>query len=273
MNPSQLAINSVSTRQDSLPDLLDAYAAAGFENVEFQLGAVHEYLDAGHDVDDVRSLLVERDLRCVGGFESTVSCFGGDPVEDNREIIENARILSDLGAETMVVGTDGPDTGDEHGEDPDVVDACSEAFAAVARRVDLTLCLEFNWSPVVRSLRSATLVSRGSRRENVGVLFDPAHYHCTPTKFEDLTETTVAEIAHVHVDDMVDRPGDLSHPNDDRALPGEGHLDLDRLLGRVESAGYDGYFSIELFDDDLRAIPPEDAARRMYESLEGLCEG
>lgn len=269
MDPSQLAINSVSTRQDRLPELLDAYAAAGFENVEFQLGAVHEYLDGGHDVEDVRSLLAERDLRCVGGFESTVACFGDDPIEDNEGIIENARILADLGADTMVVGTDGPDANDASGG-TDVVDACSETLAAIARRVDLTICLEFNWSPVVRSLRSAALVSRASGRANVGVLFDPAHYHCTPTKFGDITEETVAEIAHVHVDDMADRPGDLSHPNDDRVLPGEGHLDLDRLLGRVESAGYDGYFSIELFDDDLRAIPPEDAARRMYESLEGL---
>jgi len=115
-------------------------------------------------------------------------------------------------------------------------------------------------------------VARRSGRLNVGVLFDPAHYHCTPSKFEQLTPETVSLIKHVHVNDMRDKPGELSDCNTDRALPGQGILDLRALFGQIERGGYTGFFSIEMFDEALAALPPEDAARRMYDSLLPLCD-
>ena len=47
MTPDRIAINSVSTRQTPLEESLDAYAAAGFKNVEFQLRLVKDWLKAG----------------------------------------------------------------------------------------------------------------------------------------------------------------------------------------------------------------------------------
>jgi len=95
-----------------------------------------------------------------------------------------------------------------------------------------TLCLEFNWSPIVKS---------------------------------------VASIGHVHVDDMADKPGELSNCNADRTLPGAGCLDLGQIFGRLEAFGYAGCFSIEMFDEDLWAMPATIAAKRMYASLLPLC--
>jgi sugar phosphate isomerase/epimerase len=148
-------------------------------------------------------------------------------------------------------------------------------FAEVADAIQdtgVTLCIEFNWSPLVKSFRSAAEIARRSGRNNVGVVFDPAHYHCTPTKFDQLTEANVATIHHVHVDDMRDKPAELSNCNSDRALPGQGILDLRALYGEIERHGYAGYFSIEMFDERLWSMPVREAARLMYESLLPLCE-
>jgi 2-keto-myo-inositol isomerase len=71
---------------------------------------------------------------------------------------------------------------------------------------------------------------------------------------------------------MRDKPPELSNCNSDRVLPGEGILDLPAILGQIERHGYEGAFSIELFNEDLWAMPVEEAARRMYESLLLLCE-
>ena len=46
MTPDRIAINSVSTRQNSLDDSLEAYAAAGFKNVEIQSGGLRGWLMA-----------------------------------------------------------------------------------------------------------------------------------------------------------------------------------------------------------------------------------
>jgi len=272
MDSSRLAINSVSTGAERLDAALAAYADAGFENVEFHLGAVHEYLDDGHGIGDVSDLLARHDLTCIGGFETSVACFGDGPdvVTDNERVVRNAELLDALDAEVLIVGTDGPHDG---GTDADVLDECARTFADLAEHLshtDVTLGIEFNWSPVVRSLRSAATVSRRSGVDNVGVVFDPAHYHCTPTKFAELTPSNVDEIVHVHVDDVVDKPGDLSHCNDDRALPGEGHLDLDALFDRIDAGGYGGYYSVELFDERFREMPVERAADRLYRSLASL---
>jgi sugar phosphate isomerase/epimerase len=157
----------------------------------------------------------------------------------------------------------------------DPIGEMAAVFAQVADRIassGVTLCIEFNWSPLVKSLYTAADIAQRSGRSNVGVLFDPAHYYCTPTKFEQLTEENVAMIRHVHVDDMRDKPPELSNCNSDRVLPGQGILDLPALLGRLEQYGYDGYFSIELFNEELWAMPVTEAASLMYDSLLWLCE-
>ncbi len=269
MKTTQLAINSVSTMRADLEECLAAYHAAGFQNVEFVLKHVKEYLAQNHTVDDVRALLDKYELKCIGGFETGVECFS--PAEqraaNHARILENAQLLSQLGATCMVVGTDGP-------ADPasvaDPVAEIAKVFAQVAKTIKptgITLCLEFNWSPVVKSLRTAADIARKTRASNVGVLFDPAHYHCTPTKFDQLNERNIAMIRHVHVDDMNDKPGELSNCNSDRALPGKGCLDLQAIFKQIEKYGYTGYFSIEMFSEKLWAMPAKKAAKLMYDSL------
>ena len=209
MKMSQLAINSVSTVRSDLEECLAAYHEAGFQNVEFVLKHVKEYMALGHDVSDVRDLLDKYQLHCIGGFETGVECFSPPEqrVENHARIVENAKLLSALGAAAMVVGTDGP-------TDPlgasELTGEIARVFAELARKIrptGITLCLEFNWSPVVKSLRTAAEIARKTRMSNVGVLFDPAHYHCTPTKFDQLNAQNIPYIRHVHVDDMNDKPG------------------------------------------------------------------
>lgn len=275
MRVEQLAINSVSTRYAGLEECLAAYAGAGFRNVEFVLSHVKNYLTAGHSLADVRRLLADHELRCIGGFETALFCFAEDArrAENHAAVIANARLLAELGAGALVVGTDGPA---DLKATPDPVGQIADAFAQVAGEIadtGITLCLEFNWSPVVKSLRTAGEVVRRAGQPNVGILFDPAHYHCTPSKLEQIDGINGPVIRHVHVDDMADKPGELSDCNADRALPGQGCLNLPALFGAVEAQGYKGYFSIEMFNKELWEMPAAEAARRMYASLLPLCEG
>ena len=278
MEKSQFAINSVSTIRAGLEECLPAYAAAGFRNVEFPLRHVRDYLDKGHTLADVRRLLDANGLRCVGGFDCAVECFsaGEQRAKNHVRIVENARFLAELGGakqvSVMVVGTDGPP---DLAAVPDPIGEMAATFAVLGEAIagtGVTLCIEFNWSPLVKSLRTAAEIARRSGRDNVGVVFDPAHYYCTPTKFDQLDAANVATIRHVHVDDMRDKPAELSNCNSDRVLPGQGCLDLPALFGQIERHGYAGCFSIELFNEELWAMPVQEAARRMYESMVWLSE-
>ena len=271
MVESQLAINSVSTRHRNLEEALDAYADAGFKNVEFALPHVKGWMKEGREVSDARRLLEERGLHAIGGFEAGVACFSsGDAQAANHALhLENARLIHDLGGGTLVVGTDGPPQ-----VNVEALDTVAEVFNSLARQIeglDVTIAIEFNWSPLIKSLKSALRVAEQVSHPQVGVLFDPAHFYVTSTKFEHLTPEAVHWIKHCHFNDMRDKPGELSDCNGDRVLPGEGILDLRGLIARLEEYGYSGYFSIEMFNEGLWQMPAKEAAARSYQSLLLYC--
>ena len=69
----------------------------------------------------------------------------------------------------------------------------------------------------------------------------------------------------VHINDAP--PGDIMTLDDSmRVLPGEGVIDLTGFLGAIAARGYDGPVSIELFSERLRAMSPEDAAQRAFDT-------
>src|SRR4051812_24517465 len=99
MTETQLAINAISTADAALEDLCAAYAAAGFRNVEFPLQRIKAYLARGKSVDDVKQLLATHTLRCIGGFETHVACFGDTAaMRANHDLqLANARLIAALG--------------------------------------------------------------------------------------------------------------------------------------------------------------------------------
>lgn len=271
MRLSQVAINSVTTKHAGLEDALDAYAGAGFKNIEFVLPLVKDWLAAGHTVADVRALLSARGLRSIGGFQTHVVAFGDDAARAANHAIhlENARLIHELGGGTLVVGTDGPSQ-----PSVEALPALADVLRGLVTQMgglNVSMAIEFNWSPLVKSFHSAVRVAELVNHPQFGVLWDPAHYYTTVTKLEDLKSDWVRWIKHVHIDDMRNKPGELSHCNSDRVLPGQGVIDLPDMIGRLERGGYRGYFSIELFNDDIWRLPAADAARQCYQSMRALC--
>lgn len=270
MNRSQLAINAVTVSLDAqnVPDALAAFAAAGFTQLEFQLGQVKAWLAAGHTAEETKALLDANGLTLLGGFELGLEAFSSPQAQEANLAaqVANARLIDALGGGMLVFGTDGP-AGPVTAETLAVVAERVKAMLAATADLNVTLGLEFNWGPVLKSLRTAVLVAELVGDPRVGVVFDTAHYHCTVTKFEDLTPEVVRRITLVHLNDMRDIPGDLSDCNSDRVLLGDGILPIPSILNALERGGYTGPCSIELFNDDLWAMTPQEVAPVLYQNL------
>jgi 2-keto-myo-inositol isomerase len=266
-------MHSLTTAHRNLEEALDAYATAGFRNVEPYLPLVKAWLEDGHTVEETRRLLDSFDLRIIASSELAVECFHASDVllPNLRANAENARLIAELGGSAMIVHTDGPEQ-----VTPESLEPIARALIDLADATEDTgvdIAVEFNASPVVKSLGSAVRVAEIADYPRVGVLFDTAHYHVTPTKLEDISADSVKWIKHVHLNDMPDVPADLAHRDFDRVLPGEGVMDLPEIISALEGNGYGGFFAIELFNADLWALPAKETARRCYESLLPLCEG
>jgi 4-hydroxyphenylpyruvate dioxygenase len=268
---NQLAINSVSTRHQNLKEALEAYSGAGFQNVEFVLPHVKGWMNEGRSLAEVKSLLADLNLRAIGGFEAGVECFSSPESQERNHALHlgNAQLIHDLGGGTLVVGTDGPGS-----NSLEALETAARVFQGLAQKMEglnVAIAIEFNWSPFVKSLKSAARIAELADHPQVGVLFDPAHYYVTSTKFEHLTPETVRWIKHCHFNDMRDKPGELSDCNGDRVLPGEGVLDLAALIERLETCGYVGYYSIEMFNEDLWRKPAQETAALCYRSMLPFC--
>jgi 2-keto-myo-inositol isomerase len=272
MKAQRLAINSQCTFHWNLEEALDAYSAAGFRCVEPHLNLVKNWLDDGHTVDEARELFESRELRVVASSQLEVMCFGSPDARmpNLRANAENARLIRELGADKMIVGTDGPEQNSVKALD--AVAGAMWNLAEATEDVGVDIAIEFNWSPIIKSLQSAVRVAEIANHPRVGVLFDTAHFHVTPTKLRDINDRSVRYIKHVHLNDMPGIPADLTHRDFDRVLPGEGVIDLPEIILRLEQNGYEGYFSIEMFSAELWKLPAKEAARRCYESLLPLCE-
>jgi 2-keto-myo-inositol isomerase len=152
MKVEQLTINSQCTFHWNLEEALDAYAAAGFRYVEPYLPLVKAWMEDGHTVEQTRELFGSRDLRLVASSELAVECFHASDVllPNLRANAENARLIAELGGSAMIVHTDGPEQ-----VTPASLDPIARALVDLATATeDVDIVVEFNASPVVKSLGS-----------------------------------------------------------------------------------------------------------------------
>ena len=79
---------------------------------------------------------------------------------------------------------------------------------------------------------------------NVGILYDVWHHWDSPTLTEDIADHAALFTA-VQLGDWPDRPD----PGHNRVVPGTGLIPLDRIFAALETAGYRGWYDLELVAD------------------------
>ncbi len=98
---------------------------------------------------------------------------------------------------------------------------------------------------------------------NVGLLVDSFHTYTSGTPFDYLATLPANRIVLVHLNDAP--PGPLTAQQDSKRLvPGEGVMDLNAFMGALQRAGYAGPVSVEVFSDELKKMPAEEAAAKTW---------
>jgi sugar phosphate isomerase/epimerase len=94
-----------------------------------------------------------------------------------------------------------------------------------------------------------------------GLLLDSYHWYTSHAIVDDILKLEARQIVHVHINDAY--PGPIDELLDlKRLLPGAGVIDLTAFLDALRIVGYDGPVSVETFDEELKRVGPEEAARR-----------
>lgn len=99
--------------------------------------------------------------------------------------------------------------------------------------------------------QAADLVRRVGA-DNVGYLYDTFHFNIEEDSLTDVVPTTIAQINHVHISE------------NNRGVPGAGHIDFPAVFSALKRAGYDGWMTIEAFGS---ALPDLAAATKIWRPI------
>ncbi len=253
---------------DDLGAYLDAAAAAGFGAADFSMPAARA-LEESSSRDAVVEAFQSRGIQ-PGAWGAGAQVIGPHADFDASldEVADNAALGAALGARVAAVVV--PNRVDRPPDDMlDLLALRIGDVADAAAGEGVALSLEFIgpniWPEKPYELFSGItgtldLIDRIGR-VNVGILFDTYHFHCGDSDLADIA-TAGRAINHVHLNDAP--PGDPTTFDDSvRRLPGNGVMDLAAIANALEAAGYEGPGGVEIFNDDMRALPIAEGAARV----------
>jgi len=266
----RLCINQVTLGECDFQEAVAACSQAGFCAIELWLPHVEGYLAAGHSIADARTVLGDHGTVAVGAC--FVSGLLGSEGDAKREAFDVAKarfeLCCELGVGTIACVGDGPWDGE-----PDTYAHVAERAREIgdlAASFGLMVGIEFIAGfPFLGTLATAARLIAEADHPHVGVLLDAYHFHAGRSTMADFDTLNSTGIAFVHVNDAADKPRDALRDGD-RVLPGAGAMPLSELIARTAASGYDGYYSLELFNEQLWALGPAEAARQAYQACQTL---
>ena len=105
---------------------------------------------------------------------------------------------------------------------------------------------------MLNTARQAADVVKRVNAENFGYLYDTFHFNIEEDSITDVIPATIAQINHVHISE------------NNRGVPGAGHIDFASVFKALKTAGYDGWMTIESFGS---ALPDLAAATKIWRPI------
>ena len=263
MHP-RLAINSLSTAGWTLEQDIELYAKLGVTAVSLY----YEKFEAV-GVEHALKLVQSADLSTVTLFTRGMTLYQPELwPEERTRLLQAVECAVTLGAPCLLVSTGsiGSLTWEEgvgaleQALGP-VVDAARAGGVTVAIEQTLPVRVEIGF---IHSFRDIVDVAR---QLGLGAVLE-ANYCWNERGIEETIRTSTDVLATVQLDDLV--PPSTIVP--DRAVPGDGVIQLDRLIRQCVSAGYAGPFELEVLGPRIEHEGYESVLRRSIAVLDELLE-
>ena len=241
-DPAKLALNAITVKQWPLDKIIEGCARHGIRGISpwrnqiAAMGlkeAVRAINDHGLEVPGL----------CRGGFFHEKNW-----LDDNRRAIEEAHAL-EAQALILVVGTFPEGTKDLAHARERIQESISRLLPE-ARAAGVPLAIEplhpmQTERALVNTLEQA-LDMCDALGEGVGVAVDVYHVWWDPKLEEQIRRAGRQRLLGYHICDWRVPTRDLFN---DRAMMGDGVIDLPRIRGYMEAAGYRGFHEVEIFSE------------------------
>lgn len=262
--PATLLVDPMQIDDARFEAAARAAAGAGFAAL-----SLWSFWVTAYGTERARALLDSLGLRAAM-VEAVTGWIEGPGERLDAELDAVLAVTTGLGADMLLACTLEPEL-------PSVADAAAGFAAVCARAADhgVRVSIEFLPYSGVPDLATAWQVVEGSGASNGGILVDMMHWQHQPggPDFALLEQLPGERIHAVQVcDTTAARPPADRYLTDalaQRQLPGEGAVDIPRLLTTFDAIGAEPWFAYEVFNADLARQGPDATANRVKASSIG----
>ena len=261
----RLSFNQATAERASLREVIDACARHGVPAISIWR---HKLAELG--VDTAAKLVRDAGLAvssvCRGGmFPAATAVERAARIDDNRRAIDEA---ATLGAEVLVLVCGAAPDRDISAAREMVADGIA-AVAPYAKERGVRLGIEplhpafAAERSCITTMREARLISERFEASNVGVVVDVYHVWWDPERAQEIARLG-DRIAGYHVNDWL---VPVKNVLMNRGMMGDGVIELKRIRGEIERAGYRGLIEVEIFNEALWESPVDEIVRRTVEKF------
>jgi sugar phosphate isomerase/epimerase len=268
LDPDTLILCRGTIAAASFRERVEAASGAGFGGISLFATDYRDAKQSGLSDDDLRSLLRDHGLE-IAELDPLLRWIPGQPdaekgPEDEARFYE---IAEALGARSINVALGAP------GEVP--TDRIVSAFAGVcdrAREHGLLAHLEFLPWTCIGDLPTAARIVADAGKTNGGIMFDTWHHARSGLPDECLDDVDCSAVIAIQINDAPRQAESniVLETMRRRRLPGEGDIALADLLRRLRRGGCTAPVGIEVFSDELAALPFAEVARRCVEATQPI---
>ena len=264
----KICLNTITIKQATLEEKIRVTADAGYKGIGLWVNEIREYVERVNDMTHLKKMLKEHNLQAaeicfIGGWHYTTGEAKRKALVEAEDILKIARFL----------------------ECPCVIAPASVEEGSIARSVEdfaglcelgakygVSVAFEFlGFAKQVRDIKLGWEIVQETASEYGGLVLDTFHFHRGGSKIEDLKAVSVDKIFLVHINDAMDVPKEMLQDKH-RVFPGEGVIGLKELLGVLAAKGYDGYYSLEIFNEDYWAAAPSWVAAEGFKAVTRVLE-
>jgi sugar phosphate isomerase/epimerase len=247
-------ISQVSSLNSPFDRDLEDFAGAGCQSVEVWLTKLETFLES-HTLKDVRYWLDKTRLTLpVASLQGGLLASQGEARREAWQLFgRRLDLCKELGIGTIIVACDvQPPLSQQTIER---VQISLVQLAQEAGKRQMRAALEFQAdSSFGNNLQTAAALVSDVGSPHLGICVDAFHWHVGPSKTEDLSCLTAANLFHVQLCDLADTPRELARDSE-RILPGDGDIHLTPLIQHLRRIDYHGCVSIELMNPQLWLVP------------------
>jgi len=269
MSSFQYALNSSTIRPAPPLEKIRIASEAGYRGIELWHDDIEAYLKEGGHLHDIvvaledHQLQVPTTIHLKGWFESE-----GDEhaaaLDTCKWKMEQAEAV---GAAHIIAGPPRGVADRQRGA------ANYRELLEIGHEIGVSPAMEFlGFVEDINTIEDALEIINAADHPEATIILDPFHIFRGGGSIESVSKLRPEQIAMCHFNDAPATPDRAAQTDADRVYPGDGVIDLKRMVALLREIGYTGWMSLELFNEQLWSQDPLNVAKVGLEKMRSVAE-